>query len=781
MGITDLQSQTTERSMLLCETLPGSTQSSTRPMTAPMPKKNDIVPLKALRPDFERPTMLEIGPAMVPAVGSDLVRTMDAAPGAATRPATAREATRTKDDLIGDGKSRKQSSQAIAAGKKVGGHAEAVLSVMREFFLTRPLGVMLEVFKNQDTDNSGSVDVHEFKMGLNKLNLGLTDRDMEAVFRVADIDGSGHIAMNEFVNVFRNDSFERPEFFWDQTRPRGLLERQDRIVAMKEHSRAKVHVKYDTDQLIEIIRHRVETNSVKEVFNALDGNRSGRVASNEIVDALREMEVYISDQEAQDVVAKINSAVNDPTRTSMTYAAFTRTFNRGFDVKEIGLLEVGVLEGGAKRMQPEIKTQLDGYGADDAGTGYGLKAGGPQSARWVKVWRDHRAAVAMSPSPRRQKAAQAEAAQVAARTGQIDEQDSLQRWEAMRTALATPEVTKATRVVRGKANNAAVEEEMRKSGMLDGRHDQMSAWRATDYVDTNALGRSLNVVNTIGKATVVGSGIDDKSGRASIDWAEYTNAADQQGAHARIIGEYQPLAVALDATMRKASPRSALDLRGDVRTLPTTRGDTRKLDAIQGASYGWHRGYPKAAPRDPIAPPDSTAICMYPAPNSAMYADDKTRLTPRPTTVETAYWKPPNDTHEHALKLRKERGDRIARRETEQLEAEQHIEAVAENHFQSLIRSKEQFRARLEEMQRIIESRHAEGGVEAVKYEPSFYEGTRPAQPHLTSHWNTISHRHKDPPPREFLKQISAFRKAFPEMDKRPLTDSFKPVWGGAR
>ena len=164
MGITDLQSQTTERSMLLCETLPGSTQSSTRPMTAPMPKKNDIVPLKALRPDFERPTMLEIGPAMVPAVGSDLVRTMDAAPGASTRPATARETTRTKDDLIGDGKSRKHSSQAIAAGTKVGGHAEAVLSVMREFFLTRPLGVMLEVFKNQDTDNSGSVDVDEFKV-----------------------------------------------------------------------------------------------------------------------------------------------------------------------------------------------------------------------------------------------------------------------------------------------------------------------------------------------------------------------------------------------------------------------------------------------------------------------------------------------------------------------------------------------------------------------------------------------------------------------------------------
>jgi hypothetical protein len=95
-----------------------------------------------------------------------------------------------------------------------------------------------------------------------------------------------------------------------------------------------------------------------------------------------------------------------------------------------------------------------------------------------------------------------------------------------------------------------------------------------------------------------------------------------------------------------------------------------------------------------------------------MYADDKNRLTPRPTTIQTAYWKPPNDTHEHALKLRKERGDRIARRETEQLEAEQHIEAVAENHFQSLIRSKEMFRARLEEMQRIIESRHAEGGQE---------------------------------------------------------------------
>ena len=95
---------------------------------------------------------------------------------------------------------------------------------------------------------------------------------------------------------------------------------------------------------------------------------------------------------------------------------------------------------------------------------------------------------------------------------------------------------------------------------------------------------------------------------------------------------------------------------------------------------------------------------------------------------------------------------------------------------------------RTADWQQVVESREAESGLEKILAEPPSSEVTdkegnllwQSAPPHLTSHWNTISKVNRDPPARQHVKMISAYRKYFPTADKRPPTPR-KPVWGGDR
>lgn len=216
------------------------------PPVEPLPGLfSDVKPLRALRPSFVRPTTLELGPlgpAITSAQGSDVVRTPFERP--TTDDASPRSRLGGRQNIVVTGgtrdRTRARDDVAAATRKTFDGHSEAVLTVMREFFQSRPFSVLLDVFRDQDIDQSGEIDVDEFKRGLRKLNLNLHERDMEAVFRAADKDDSGAIDLDEFFNTFRTDNFPRQTFFWDQTRPRGLLDRNGRIALAQ--ARARLHL-----------------------------------------------------------------------------------------------------------------------------------------------------------------------------------------------------------------------------------------------------------------------------------------------------------------------------------------------------------------------------------------------------------------------------------------------------------------------------------------------------------------------------------------------------------
>jgi hypothetical protein len=184
--------------------------------------------------------MLELGPAAVPAHGTDLVRTF--VEPKAFLDTTLSSATRSATNNHSAASSAPASATPPAAAAVMDGHAEAMIDEMRKFFMSRKMSALRETFRDQDEDQSGSIDLGEFKKGMRHLRPDLQERDVEKIFRIADADGSGTIEIDEFVNAFRLDRFPREEFFWTKTRPKGLLGRIDRVKLAQELSTGKYHI-----------------------------------------------------------------------------------------------------------------------------------------------------------------------------------------------------------------------------------------------------------------------------------------------------------------------------------------------------------------------------------------------------------------------------------------------------------------------------------------------------------------------------------------------------------
>lgn len=70
-------------------------------------------------------------------------------------------------------RAQRRVNSSSVSGSTVDGHAESVLAAMRDFFQTRPIESLLDLFRSQDSDSSGTIDRREFKKALRKLNLDL--------------------------------------------------------------------------------------------------------------------------------------------------------------------------------------------------------------------------------------------------------------------------------------------------------------------------------------------------------------------------------------------------------------------------------------------------------------------------------------------------------------------------------------------------------------------------------------------------------------------------------
>lgn len=56
-------------------------------------------------------------------------------------------------------------------------------------------------FKIMDDNNSGSLDLYEFRKGIKDFQIDIDEKDIDGLFKAFDMDGSGSISFDEFIRV----------------------------------------------------------------------------------------------------------------------------------------------------------------------------------------------------------------------------------------------------------------------------------------------------------------------------------------------------------------------------------------------------------------------------------------------------------------------------------------------------------------------------------------------------------------------------------------------------
>jgi Ca2+-binding EF-hand superfamily protein len=223
-------------------------------------------------------------------------------------------------------------------GKKLTGHSEYVMQVMREFFQKHDLHALLTVFREHDHDKSGTFEFPEFRDAMRSVNLDLTEKDMVALFRAADADGSGCLEFSEFINNFRKEGAgdaaegRREQFFFSLSRPRDLLARPERLKLSRKVEGPPVTSR-SLDEMLAIIEKKVDQTGPKAVFHRFDENRSGRLSIPEFVLAMKHYGVDCTEAQAEEVITSINKAYGSSMQTNLNYAPFAAFFTHKIDTE----------------------------------------------------------------------------------------------------------------------------------------------------------------------------------------------------------------------------------------------------------------------------------------------------------------------------------------------------------------------------------------------------------------------------------------------------------------
>jgi Ca2+-binding EF-hand superfamily protein len=56
-------------------------------------------------------------------------------------------------------------------------------------------------FKIMDDNNSGSLDLYEFRKGIKDFQIDIDEKDIDNLFKAFDINGNGDIDFDEFIRV----------------------------------------------------------------------------------------------------------------------------------------------------------------------------------------------------------------------------------------------------------------------------------------------------------------------------------------------------------------------------------------------------------------------------------------------------------------------------------------------------------------------------------------------------------------------------------------------------
>ncbi|XP_077247655.1 calcium-dependent protein kinase 2-like [Tasmannia lanceolata] len=130
------------------------------------------------------------------------------------------------------------------------------------------------MFKNMDTDNSGTITLEELKQGLSKQGTKLSEYEVKQLMEAADADGNGTIDYEEFITATMHmNRMDREEHIY--TAFQYFDKDNSGFITMEEVEQA----------LKEFGMH--DGRDIKEIISEVDGDNDGRINYDEFVAMMR--------------------------------------------------------------------------------------------------------------------------------------------------------------------------------------------------------------------------------------------------------------------------------------------------------------------------------------------------------------------------------------------------------------------------------------------------------------------------------------------------------------
>eukprot|EP01043_Picozoa_sp_COSAG02_P039484 COSAG02_NODE_3121_length_7326_cov_29.940501_5_plen_1210_part_00 len=199
------------------------------------------------------------------------------------------------------------------------------------------------LFEAMDKDGSSSISVKEFEQAIDRLGLGLTAEQVQAVVDTIDADGNGEIVYEEFLDrlwrhvemrMAERDAAESPGLsalqIQEQQRKKEEQEAEDMRAAPTEEQakiraqalvanrmgvlkNAVMHGSATTDSKVNRKARKlygVDVTSVATLFCAIDKDGSGSIDTHELHEALKRMGLELSEEQLKLIVADIDKDQN---------------------------------------------------------------------------------------------------------------------------------------------------------------------------------------------------------------------------------------------------------------------------------------------------------------------------------------------------------------------------------------------------------------------------------------------------------------------------------------
>lgn len=190
-------------------------------------------------------------------------------------------------------------SEFVGDSASGSGSAEEVFVADKKQFSEEDINAFREVFAAVDTDNSGSVSSSELQNMFAKLGYEVTPELVAQVISQVDGDGSKTLSFDEFVSL---------------------------LVLIVEASNAQQSgdVQEATNEAGEaeaaIVLSEDATNAARELFDAVDTDKSGSVSNTELGELLRQLGYNASEEQLAQLVA----VVDDDSSGNLNFDEFVR-------------------------------------------------------------------------------------------------------------------------------------------------------------------------------------------------------------------------------------------------------------------------------------------------------------------------------------------------------------------------------------------------------------------------------------------------------------------------